>query len=209
MTAIWWPPLHDAACAADRINLELEHQDHLNGVVDWLWRADNLGASDEMRIILAFFIGVVVGAVGLWYLGTSQGRSRAEATGAHIEIAAKSAHDALDERLRDLKLNPQEVKDELRRTGQVVRRKAQQAGQSIADATADTRITAAIKAKLLVNHSLSSPDLSVSTTGGIVTLSGSVGSPEDIGKAILLAMETDGVREVLSKLQLSQPANPR
>jgi osmotically-inducible protein OsmY len=157
-----------------------------------------------MRTILAFFVGAIVGAAGLWYLGTSQGRSKAQATGAQIETAAKSVHDALDEKLRDLKLNPQDVKDELARTGQVVRRKAQQAGQTIADATADTRLTAAIKAKILVNRDLSSHDISVSTTGGIVTLSGGVDSPEDISKAMLLAMETEGVREVVSKLQVSR-----
>ena len=156
-----------------------------------------------MRVVFAFLVGVIAGAAGFWYLGTSQGRSRAQATSAQIETAAKSAHDALDERLRDLRLNPREVKEELARTGQVVRRKAQQAGQTLADATADARLTAAIKAKILVNRDLLSHDISVNTTGGIVILSGTVGSPQDVGKAMLLAMETDGVREVVSKLQVS------
>jgi osmotically-inducible protein OsmY len=37
-------------------------------------------------------------------------------------------------------------------------------------------------------------------------LSGFVSSSEHIGKAILLAMETDGVREVLSTLQVKPKA---
>ena len=42
----------------------------------------------------------------------------------------------------------------------------------------------------------------MNTTEGVVTLSGSVNSAEDISKAMLLAMDTDGVREVISTLQV-------
>jgi len=154
-------------------------------------------------------MGVLVGAGGLWYLGTDQGRSRAQATGAQIETAAKSAHDAIEQKLRDLKLSPQEVKDELARTGQVVRRKTQAAGQTIADVALDTRLTAAVKAKLVVNRELSGRDISVSTTGAVVVLSGTVGSPEEISKAMLVAMETDGVKEVVSKLQVAPPTGSK
>jgi osmotically-inducible protein OsmY len=38
----------------------------------------------------------------------------------------------------------------------------------------------------------------VATTGGRVTLSGAVASFERIGKATALALESDGIREVLS-----------
>ena len=101
-----------------------------------------------------------------------------------------------------LHLRPEDIKDELARTGQVVRRAANEAGHAIADATADARITAAIKAKLLASRDLSALKISVNTTAGVVTLSGAVASSEHISKAILLAMETDGVREVVSTLQV-------
>jgi len=162
-----------------------------------------------MRIILAFIIGVIAGAGGLWYLGTSQGRSQVHATGVQLENTAKSVHDGLTEKIQELKLSPQEVRDELARTGQVVRRKTIQAGQAIADATADGRITTTLKAKILVNHDLASHDISVSTSAGVVTLSGIVVATEDISRAMVLAMETEGVREVVSKLQVGQPANPK
>ena len=105
-----------------------------------------------------------------------------------------------------LHLRSEDIKDELARTGQVVRREASEAGQAIADATADARITAAIKAKLLASRDLSALNISVNTTAGVVTLSGFVPSPEHISKAILLAMETDGVREVVSTLQVKPKA---
>jgi len=105
-----------------------------------------------------------------------------------------------------LDLRSDDIKEDLARTGQVVRRKAREFGQAIADNTADARITATIKGKLVANRDLSAMSISVNTTGGVVTLSGSVSSPEDIGKAILVAMETDGVREVISSLQVKKVA---
>ena len=59
-----------------------------------------------------------------------------------------------------------------------------------------------IKAKLVASHDLSALNISVNTTAGVVTLSGTVTSHENIAKAMLLAMETDGVKEVISALQV-------
>ena len=42
--------------------------------------------------------------------------------------------------------------------------------------------------------------ISVSTTDGVVTLSGSASSPENIRRAMTLAYETDGVNQVVSTL---------
>ena len=133
-------------------------------------------------------------------------RPRGQAAGQKVETAAKSARDAAQDELHVLHLRPEDIKDELARTGQVVRREARQAGQAIADATADARTTAAIKAKLLASRDLSALNISVNTTAGVVTLSGSCLSSEHIGKAMLLAMETDGVREVISTLQVKPKA---
>jgi osmotically-inducible protein OsmY len=119
-----------------------------------------------------------------------------------VENAARSAGDAIQEKMKELNLRPQDVKDELARTGQVVRRKAEEAGHAIADATADARITAAIKAKLLTNRDLSGLNISVNTTDGVVTLSGAVPSIDAISKAMVVALETDGVKQVISALQV-------
>jgi osmotically-inducible protein OsmY len=123
-----------------------------------------------------------------------------------LETVAKSARDTAQNELRVLHLRPEDIRDELARTGQVVRRAAVGAGHAIADATADARVTAAIKAKLIASRELSALNISVNTTAGVVTLSGAVSSSEHISKAILLAMETDGVREVVSTLQVRPKA---
>lgn len=147
-----------------------------------------------------------LGAGVFWLLTTNQGRTLVNSAEEHVQSATRSAGDALQEKLRILDLRPQDVKEDLAQTGQVVRRKARQAGVAIADATLDSRITAAIKAKLVASRDLSSLRISVNTTSGVVTMSGSVSSVEDISKAVLVAMETDGVREVISTLQV-RPAN--
>jgi len=159
-----------------------------------------------MKIFLALVVGVVVGATAVWFYHTNRGRSAVQSAGEGIASASKSARDVVQEKVRVLELRPEQIKDDLARTGRVVRRKARETGQAIADATADARVTAAIKAKLVANRELSALSISVNTTGGIVTLSGTVPSPEAISKAMLLAMDTDGVSEVISTLQVKPPA---
>jgi hyperosmotically inducible protein len=151
-----------------------------------------------MKVILALMVGIALGVAAVWFYNTGQGRSAVKATGDQLE----NARGAVQEKIQVLDLRPEQIKDDLERTGRVVRRKAREAGQAIADATADARITGAIKSKFLSSKELSSMGISVNTTEGVVTLSGSVNSAEEISKAMLLAMETDGVREVVSTLQV-------
>jgi len=155
-----------------------------------------------MRVLLALIIGLVVGAAAVWFYGSSQGRSAVKNTGDQIDSATKSARDAIQDKIKVLDLRPEQIKEDLAQTGRVVRRKAREAGQAISDGTADARITGAIKGKLLANRDLSALSISVNTTAGVVTLSGTANSAEDISKAMLLAMETDGVKEVVSTLQV-------
>ena len=155
-----------------------------------------------MRVLLALIVGAVIGAAVIWYFAGNQGKTAVQSTGEKIENASKSARDTIQDKLRQLNLDPKDVKEELARTGQVVRRKAKEAGQALADATADARITGAIKAKFVAQPELSALSISVNTTGGVVTLSGTVGSPEDVSKAMMLAMETEGVTQVISTLQV-------
>jgi len=166
-----------------------------------------------MRVLLALIIGVAIGVAAVWYLGSGHNDSRvhdaqtkvedtAKSVGDKVQDSAKSARDAVQDKMRDWHLGGDDIKEDLKRTGTVIRHKAQDAGQAIADATADARVTAAIKAKLLTSSDLSAVDISVNTTAGTVTLSGTVTSPENIGKAMALALDTDGANEVVSTLQV-------
>ena len=155
-----------------------------------------------MRAFLAFVIGIVLGAAAVWYFGNNRDHRDVRGSVAQVETNAQSAAHSLDEKLRSLHLSPAEVRDELARSGRVIRDKAGQVGHAIADATADARITATIKARLIRDPDLSAWNISVSTTAGVVTLSGAVSSDDQIGKAVVLAMDTDGVKQVISTLQV-------
>ena len=159
-----------------------------------------------MRTFLALVLGVALGGAAVWFYSNYRNDPRVQSAGQKVENAAKSARDTAQSELRVLHLRPEDIKDELARTGQVVRRAASEAGHAIADATSDARTTAAIKGKLIASRNLSALNISVNTTAGVVTLSGAVSSSEHISKAILLAMETDGVREVVSTLQVKPKA---
>jgi hypothetical protein len=155
-----------------------------------------------MKTFIVLLLGVTLGAAAVWFYSTYHNDPRMRSAEQKVENAAKTTRDAAQDKIREFHLRPEDIKDELARTGQVVRREATEAGHAIADATADARITGAIKAKLVASRDLSALNISVNTTAGKVTLSGYVASPEHISKAILLAMETDGVHEVISTLQV-------
>jgi osmotically-inducible protein OsmY len=163
------------------------------------------------NFIIALLVGVILGGVGVWYYLDGREKSPVQKAEQHVKSAAETAKESVAtaaERAKEAiqqkwpDLDAEKIKDELARTGQVVRRKVREAGETIADAASDARITATIKAKLVKDPSLSAWDISVSTTDGRVTLSGKVSSPEQIAHAMRLALETDGVNEVVSTLQI-------
>ena len=155
-----------------------------------------------MRTFIALLLGLAIGAAAVWFYTANRSDPRLHAAEKKVSGATQSARDALEGKLRVLDLSSEDIKDELARGGQVVRRKAREAGKVIADATADARTTAAIKARLVASRDLSALDISVNTTAGVVTLAGPVSTLDQVSKAMLLAMETEGVREVISTLQV-------
>lgn len=99
-------------------------------------------------------------------------------------------------------LDKEAIAAELKQTGRVVRRKTEQVVRQVAEATEDARTTAAIKARYALDPNLSALDISVDTTEGVVTLAGRVDSPAEVARAMEIALEHDGVREVISTLQV-------
>jgi osmotically-inducible protein OsmY len=110
--------------------------------------------------------------------------------------AAGRAKDSAEDKLREWHLTADEIKNDLAKTGEVVRSKARAAGEAISDA----RVLAVIKSKYVLDRDLSAWDISVEANDGNVTLTGKIASPELLGRAVRLALETDGVRLVTAKL---------
>lgn len=70
----------------------------------------------------------------------------------------------------------------------------------------DTMITAKIKEKIMADDFLKMSQIQVTTVNGVVTLSGSVDSEQQIANAIELAKSRDGVKSVESNLILKTDA---
>jgi hypothetical protein len=156
-------------------------------------------------------IGIVLGAVGYWFI-QKKAQEHPEAQ-QHFEqsaaqaltnagVAAQNMSAALAAKLDTLDLHAEQIKDELAKTGQIIRRKAQDIGEATVNAASDARAVTEIKAKYAVDSTLSAWKISVSCNQGHATLSGTVSSPDDIGKAVALALDADGVRDVTSTIQV-------
>lgn len=109
---------------------------------------------------------------------------------------AAHARDTLADKLHDWHLTGDDLKADFARTGEIVRSKAAAVGERMTDA----RIVTVIKAKYVLDRELSAFDLNVDCRDGHVSLRGSVASPDLAGKAVALALDTDGVTTVTADL---------
>jgi hyperosmotically inducible periplasmic protein len=78
-----------------------------------------------------------------------------------------------------------------------------EAAPGTAAATTDTAITQAVKEKLLLQPETSSGNIAVDTHDGVVTLTGTVKSPQEKEQVIQTARNTQGVQRVEDKLSVS------
>jgi osmotically-inducible protein OsmY len=159
-----------------------------------------------MKTLLVFLLGAICGAF-VWHLYLErEGRTLPAASHSiqsdtanavdSTKEAASNAKDSVAEKLREWKLTPDDLKADLARGGEIVRSKAAVAGDKIADA----RIVTVIKAKYVLDRDLSALDITVGCRDGRVSLTGSVVSPNLVGKAIALALDTNGVTNVAANL---------
>lgn len=91
--------------------------------------------------------------------------------------------------------------------------KAREVGAQIGEKTAaaadaarlaleDGRLTTKIKAKMALDDTVKALSLDVDTRSGVVTVAGSVASQAERQRALALARETEGVRQVIDKLEV-------
>ena len=152
-----------------------------------------------MKALLAFLLAAAV-AVAIYFYLTPQNR-RIQFSSSSSSSSEPSSETTNHNGIH-VSLDVGDIKTELEKSGKVIRRNLEKAGQAVADATSDVRIKTAIKAKLIADPKLSALSIAVNSTDGIVTLSGSVSAYDDISRAMRIALETDGVREVNSTLQV-------
>lgn len=111
---------------------------------------------------------------------------------------------AMRSKLEIFDLKPEQITEELARTGKIVRRRASDLSDRVSDATSDAYVTTAVTTKIAADHELSIRKISVSTSGGHVTLNGTVATTAQVGRALALALDTEGVRDVTANLVLEE-----
>jgi len=104
-------------------------------------------------------------------------------------------------------------RDTVGTTGQSAAERAKQAGQEISQKTAeaaktaqealsDGALTAKIKAKMALDDSVKALDINIDTVDGVVTVTGKVRTRAERDRALALARETNGVKQVVDRIRL-------
>lgn len=87
-----------------------------------------------------------------------------------------------------------------RERGAELGEKAAVATAKVEDTVREAGLTAKIKAKMALDDQVKARAIDVTTSGSVVTLSGSVASAAEHNRAVQLARETDGVTQVIDHL---------
>jgi osmotically-inducible protein OsmY len=156
-----------------------------------------------------FFIGLATGVVLCGLVAVYMVVRQTPAVRRAQDQTAAALHNAvsvLEAKLDAWQLRPADIERELTQTGKVVRRHVSEFGIAVADAAGDAAITARIKARFALDKELDALGIGVTTTDGRVTLTGNVSNPRQISRAMMLALETEGVREVASTLRVKPAA---
>lgn len=88
-------------------------------------------------------------------------------------------------------------------TGTAVAEGTKEAAEETNEVATDASITAAVKMKMADDELVKARNIDVDTDEGVVTLNGTVNSKAEEQKAIDLARSVDGVKNVISNLQVS------
>src|SRR5688500_7082724 len=100
-------------------------------------------------------------------------------------------------------------------TGPVSTERAREAGAKVGETAAvaanqakvaieNGAITAKIKSKMTLDDTLEARKIDVDTASGVVTLTGTVATEAERQRALQLARETDGVRQVVDRLKVAR-----
>jgi len=147
--------------------------------------------------LFLLLLGAVLGVIG-WRYYQRAGNST---VGQRLDQAADKARAVATEAkqagpVEGGKNTSEKIQEELAETGKKLRSEARTVGE-LAD---DARIVAIIKGKYMVDSNLSVLAISVDCRAGEVKLTGSVTAEEYIGRAVNLARQTHGVRNVIPLL---------
>jgi hypothetical protein len=181
-----------------------------------------------MKTLITFLLGIAAGGFGVYFYmirppeapataqvatpdspagdtpaNDSDTARRTDRPAADLDFTrAREFADLIGERLERWNLTAEDIRRELELTGRIVREGLEQIGGRVVDTATDFRIIAEINSRFAFDSDLSARDIVVESAKGVVTLRGTVPAVDLIGKAVMIAMETRGVVNVISKLRV-------
>ena len=162
---------------------------------------------------ILMLIGIITIVLGIYYVST-KGRGIEEAkrkvgeTKSLVENTAKDVVSGIKADTREIidaiSDKSREAVVDVKELGIVVRKKGDNIIENTRSAAGDAAITARIKAQLARDKDLSALDINVSTLDRKVTLSGKAYSPQEVARAVDIALNTEGVKEVVSAIAIKK-----
>jgi hypothetical protein len=107
-----------------------------------------------------------------------------------------------DRKRVEWRLTDSDIRTDLDKTGVLIREKTGVAGEKLGAAMDNARVVTVINSKLVADPDLSALKIDVDADHGVVTLKGTVKSLELVARATALALETQGVTQVISMLSV-------
>ena len=135
---------------------------------------------------------VVVGGVAVGAYNYSNGRDVFSLPGTSARALKNTVRDTVSSTVREARA---EVKEHASEGVHTAVNRAEEAVGSAA-------LTSKIKAKMALDDLVKAADIDVDTDGGVVTLTGDVGSVEEWRRALRIARETAGVTRVEDRLRV-------
>lgn len=142
-----------------------------------------------MKTFVALLLGIFLGLGIYWFLTNKDVQNEMKEMGDEISTDYKDTGQETNEAEHGIDTDK-------------IKRGIKEAGKSIAEFGEDAALTTKIKAKLAAAEGVPALSIDVDTNNGVVTLSGTVSSSDQIGKAVEIAKSVQGVRKVISTVQI-------
>src|SRR5687767_8478132 len=138
-----------------------------------------------MRLLRFVFVLMLLGGLAFLALGYWAGRSASRADGTAITVGTTG-------------IDTERARERAAQLGERAAVASAKAGEVVRDAS----ITSKIVAKMALDDLVKARTIDVTTEGPIVTLTGRVHSQTERERALRLARETEGVKQVIDRLQM-------
>jgi len=137
-----------------------------------------------MRLIRRFVMLAIIGTVG---------------------VAAYNWSDGWPFRTRTAALEAAHVKQGAVKLASRAAVKASTAATKVGGTVTESALTAKIKSKMALDDHVKARAINVDTSGSVVTMTGVVASAAERDRAVRLARDTEGITQVVDRLQIRKP----